>query len=158
MKNKIDQIGKTLKESLLEQVSDNNQQIEEKLKQVLCQTKTYADSVKGNQTTEGSYPKPAEKVNFRIIMKEAKNDELAEESDKKLRTCNIILHRVKEASNDNKEEAKMIDETVVTEFIDAVGIQATFKVIVRIGKADFTKRRPIKLVMNSEEDKKKCRT
>ena len=49
----------------------------------------------------------------------------------------------------------MIDETFVTKFIDAVGIQATFKVIVRIGKADHTKRRPIKLVMNSEEDKNK---
>ena len=79
MKNKINQIGKTLKESLLEQ---------------------------GNQTTEGSYPKPAVKVNFCTIMKEAKNEELAEESDKKLCACNIILHRVKKQAMITRRKLK----------------------------------------------------
>ena len=78
------------------------------------------------------------------------HEELAEESDKKLRVCNILLG-IKEANTYYKKEAKMIDETDVTEFIEAVRIQTPYKVIVRIEKVNHTKRRPIKLVMNCEE-------
>ena len=49
----------------------------------------------------------------------------------------------------------MIDKTYVIDFLDAVGIQTICIVIVTIRKVNPTKRRPIKLVMNSEEDKNK---
>ena len=42
-------------------------------------------------------------------MKVARNEELAEESEKKQRVCNIIIHSVKEDSSLNKEEASAND-------------------------------------------------
>ena len=51
-------------------------------------------------------------------MKEARNEELAEESDKKQRTCNIILHGVDEAEHNDKDEANNLDNHYVTSFIE----------------------------------------
>ena len=50
-------------------------------------------------------------------MKEARN---LEESDKMIRSCNIILHGIKEANIEDKEEAKKIDEAYVISFLNAI--------------------------------------
>ena len=155
MTRKIEQIGKTLEHTLLKHVKDNNQQIEERLNEVVNHAKTYAGSVSNDQVVNVTPLKPTENVSLRTIMNEAKNEELAEEREKKLRACNIILHGVKEPNNENKTEAKLADETYISEFLDAVEVQVTCKYVARLGKHDTNKRRPIKLVMNSEDDKRK---
>ena len=48
-----------------------------------------------------------------------------------------------------------MDEAFVGALFNAVGTNATYKSLSRIGKTDPNKNRPIKLVMNSEEDKSK---
>ena len=86
-------------------------------------------------------------------MKVARNEELAEESEKKQRACNIIIHGVKEDSNLNKEEASANDREFVTQLIGTLGLSTAYKNCLRIGKFDPSKKRPIKVVLNSEAEK-----
>ena len=46
-------------------------------------------------------------------MKQARNEELVEEKDQMLRSCNIIFHGVKESTYNDKEKAKQSDEAFV---------------------------------------------
>ena len=123
--------------------------------------KTYANSVKNRQTSEEIETQICEETqaaqtnDFKIIIREARNEELAEEHEKKLRSCNLIIHGVTETNSNDKEVSKKIDEEFVANFIGAVRIATSFKSVVRIGKADPTKNRPIKVVLKCEEDKEK---
>ena len=155
MKNKLEEVGKTLKESLLREVRDNNKKIEEKMNEMMSENRSYAETVKNIKPSENCASKPDQNTDFRAIMMEARNDELADESDKKLRSSNIILHGVLEATTNDKDENKKMDEAYVTQFIDALEIKAPYKSVFRIGKADSAKKRHIKVIINSEEDKKK---
>ena len=93
MNQKIENIVESMKQSLLQVINQNNKRIDGKLTHVMNQNKTYAESVKNIQGAEINQPIPMDNSNFRQIMKDAKNAELTEESDKKLRSCNIILPR-----------------------------------------------------------------
>ena len=147
---KFDQLGRSLEETLIREVRQNNNRIDEKLQQVL-QNKTYADQAKEATQNETNLPKT--NIDLRVIMNEAKNEERVEERDKAQRLPNIILHGVKESETENNEEAKLSDRNYVQKLFDALGVQTTYKVVVRLGKRDPGKKRPIKLVMNSEEEK-----
>ena len=92
-------------------------------------------------------------------MKVTRNEELAEESEKKLRLCNLIIHGVAEASSNDKSKAKTLDDVFVTDLSGAILVTAvTFKSVTRIGKTDLNKKRPIKVVLNNEADKNKIMT
>ena len=153
MNQKIENIGESIKQSLLQVINQNNKQIDGKLTHVMNQNKTYAESVKNIQGAEMNPPIPMDNSNFRQIMKDAKNAELTEESDKKLRSCNIILHGVTESSN--TDNAKSIDETYVKSFLEAIKPTTICKSIFRIGKEGPNKKRSIKVIMKSEADKNK---
>ena len=153
MKSKIDQMGKSLEETFLKHIRDNNQLVEEKISHLIKENKSYSESVKGVQLSLETSPEQKESVDLRTIMNEAKNNELVEEADKKRRACNIMLHRVIEPNCDDKNESKKMDEAFVGALFNAVGTNATYKSLSRIGKTDPNKNRPIKLVMKSEEDK-----
>jgi hypothetical protein len=121
---------------------------------VLSQNKTYADSVKNIHEAVTSQPIQTETKDLRKIIKDAKNEELAEETDKKSRSCNIILHGLRECIGD---DAKGTDEAYVKSFLETLKTSATtYKSIFRLGKQDPNKKRPrpIKLIMKSEDDKK----
>ena len=147
---KFDQLGRSLEETLIREVRQNNNRIDEKLQQVL-QNKTYADQAEEATQNETNLPKT--NIDLRVIMNEAKNEERVEERDKAQRLPNIILHGVKESETENNEEAKLSDRNYVQKLFDALGVQTTYKIVVRLGKCDPGKKRPIKLVMNSEEEK-----
>ena len=97
IKRKLEDVGNTLKKSFLKELHANNKQIEKKLEEVISDNKTYADSVNNKQHSKNTPHKLNQNLDFRAIMKETKNEELAEESDKQFRKCNIILHGVMEA-------------------------------------------------------------
>ena len=86
-------------------------------------------------------------------MKDVRNEELAEENEKKQLSCNIIMHGVEEGSNTDREEAKERNRVFVTHLIGALGLSTTYKCCLRIGKADPSKKRLIKVVLNSEAEK-----
>jgi hypothetical protein len=91
-------------------------------------------------------------VDFRTIIKEARDDEIAEESEQNRRICNLILHGVQEESLPNNERAKKMDEAYVASFIEALKVPIVYKSFTRIG-TDSNKTRPIKIVFKNEENK-----
>ena len=58
-------------------------------------------------------------------MEEARNEELAEESEKKQRACNIIVHGIEEWSSTDIEEAKEGDREFVRSLIGALKLEIT---------------------------------
>ena len=155
MKAKLENFGKTLKDTLLKEVNENNKRIEDKLNQVMQKSRTYSETVK-NTKGSGTVPSniPETSVDFRTIMKEAREEEITEEKEQKRRTCNIILHGVTENKDTNKEDSKKSDEDFIVTLLESLKVPATYKSFVRIGY-DQNKARPIKLIMSCEEDKQK---
>ena len=124
--------------------------IEEKLN-TNCTEKSYASTTKGitnNETTTITNPNKAVVPNFRSIMMSTRNEELAEQRDKKARESNIIIH--------GKEEIKEQDDSNFAQsLIQAIGVNTPIKLVSRIGRQDNSKKRPIKIVFNSSEDREK---
>ena len=82
--------------------------------------------------------------NFRAIMLTAKNEELAEEADRKRRAANLIIHGI----NDDK---KFINDLITNLQIGVINIKQTG----RIGTSNEGRVRPIKLVFDNEDVKHK---
>ena len=113
MKRELDSIGKVIKESLSREVQESNKQIEAKLNKCINKGITYADAVRNVDTSIVCQTKPPEIEDFRSIMRKAKNEELAEESERKRWANNIIIHGVKEAIDVDKNGSKEHDEKYV---------------------------------------------
>ena len=103
-----------LKESLLKEVQDNSKQNEEKLDKVVKENRSYAETGKNGE----EHCSPTVNRDFRSILKDARNEELAEESDKELRSFNLIVHGVNEANREDKDEAKRNDEVFATPLLE----------------------------------------
>ena len=86
---------------------------------------------------------------LRAIMLETQHEEIAEELDRKSRVNNLIIH--------GKHEVNATDDEAFAKnlFKDLQVENMTIKQIERIGQNNDLQRRPIKLVLKSEEDKKK---
>ena len=100
-----------------------------------------------NQTPNGTY------IDFRVIMEETKNAELVEEKEKKLRFRNLTIHGVEKSSSDNKDDAIKSDDIYINNFIAALKVTSTVKSASRIGLPAQDKNRPIKVEMNTEEER-----
>ena len=86
-------------------------------------------------------------------MEETKNAELVEEKEKKLRFKNLIIHGVEKSSSDNKDDATKSGDIYINKFIAALKVTSTVKSALRIGLPVQDKNRPIKVVMNTEEER-----
>ena len=92
MKNVLDLFGKNIQESLLREV------------QIINQGHTYAGTVRNEDDPGAKQIKPAETRDLRSIMREERNEELAERSEKRRRACNIVIHGVNEAVGVEKND------------------------------------------------------
>lgn len=158
MAAKLEEIKKSLEKSLQNEVT----RIETKLDQVVLDNKSYAESVKNLEnvvptvTTPERLSTPVPAQDLRTIIREEQNEQLAEETDKKSRACNYILHGVPETAIADNNHAKQRDEEYISNFIGNLGLNLEFKSLIRLGKVDNTRdqsKRPIKVVMNNELDK-----
>ena len=121
-------------------------------------TNTYASAISGdNREVKDAISTQLEQANrsttdnFRSIMLSARNEELAEERDKKLRACNIIIH----GSDENNAE-KPTDEVFVNNMFFRIGVEdCSPKSIVRLGNTELNRKRPIKVTFKNEQDKEK---
>ena len=91
---------------------------------------------------------PAETRDLRSIMREERNEELAEQSEKR--------HGVNGAVGVGKEDGQKHDELFVNTFIDTK-VAAKFKSVLRLGKPDPIKKRPIMVIFHSEQEKENMR-
>ena len=76
---------------------------------------------------------------------EAKNEEIKEENDKKLRASNLIIHGVPEGNQPRDADRKFINE-----LLETLGAPGTAKNVMRLGKKEEGKVRPIKVIMDNE--------
>ena len=148
----MEQLGKNFMKSLLNKLQDSRRKMEEKRNHVIIQTKRGAESVQNtsqeeNHTPNGTY------IDFLAIMEEIKNTEWIEEKEKKLRSKNLIIHGVEESSSDNKDDAIKSDDIYVSNFAAALKVTSIIKSASRIGPPAQDKIQPIKVVMNTEEER-----
>ena len=107
---------------------------------------TYSRVVK--RTPNNAAPINVESVHN--IIREAKNKELEEERQKKLRASNIIIHGVSESTVEN--EGKKRDEEFVRSFLQDIYVYIQPRSVVRLGQE---KLRPIKVSFTAVEEKER---
>ena len=122
-------------------------------------------NTKNQQTAQEGTTKPpnawstvaSQPRDMKAIMRDARNDEKLEESEKQKRARNIIIHGAEEVG-ESPEVVKKEDEGYIKEILAKIGVEATPATIMRLGEAkkeNETRHRPIKIVMKSKEDKDK---
>ena len=159
IERKFEQVENNLKQSIFAQVDKSSKQMEEKFSEVVNANKSYVDAVKNADTNSGTVrePDPSEtNVDFRTIMRDERNEQLADEADKKQRACNFVVHGVVEGTGD-KEKCKEDDNSAIASLLADLGVDVTFKAMYRLGnkRVESTEqsKRPLKVVMNNENDK-----
>ena len=159
IEKKFEQVENNLKKSILAEVDKSNKQMEEKLSEVVQTNKSYVDAVK-NAENNGTLIReelPVEKTpDLRAIMRDERNEQLADEAEKKHRACNFVIHGFTEGTGDNAA-CKQFDNNAVTSLLAELGVNVTFKATYRLGskatEIQAQSKRPIKVVMSNENDK-----
>ena len=151
---KFKEVEENLKRSILDEVSNNQKMLEDKINEVVVSTSSYAAAAK-NQTENSSAPKAtiSNVPDLREIMRHEHNEQLAEDAEKKRRACNLVIHGFAESTSDDTEERKKFDDELVKSFIRDIGTEVAHKSVFRLGKRDTDKVRPLKISMNNEMDK-----
>ena len=138
---------KDLQTSIDKRFSDMHELITEKKKEddnpnpKVASSVTYANIVGESQSD--STP-----ASFRAIMMATKNEELAEEAEKKRRECNLIIHGKEENGDDDKLFVQNLNKQI------SVG-SVKINQIMRVGEIKANKIRPLKVVLSSPDEKNK---
>ena len=84
-----------------------------------------------------------------------KNDELVQEQERQRRINNIIVYGMTEECEDDGVPLKSQDDFFITSLMEILGVDVLPTSIVRLGKIEPGKNRPVKLAMKSADDKEK---
>ena len=71
---------------------------------------------------------------------------------RELRSTNLVIYGIMEEPEDQME-LKRHDEQFITSFLDTIGLTLKPKQIIRLGKPNEDKKRPIKLIMSNVAEK-----
>ena len=138
---KEESIDKLVTKKLTKNVQEV-EQIETKINEALDNNKSYADSLKIDRIVD----------NITTVIKTTKNEDLIQERERERRSANLIIYVISEEI-DKDNNLQEHDKQFVSSFLETIGITLSPKQIIRLGKHNDDKRRPLKLVMNSSEDK-----
>ena len=143
----IQQIQRSIDERFTELKDHIGMAIDERIK-IVRNSASYASKVRNDiqdLNNQSSSSAPEDVQSFRSIMMNARNEDLAEKRDKKMRSTNIIIHGPKEST---KEE----DQKFVEDLLTKVDMEPNnVKSVQRIGKPDTNG--PIKVELSTEKDK-----
>ena len=125
--------------------------IESKLKERIPDT-----GVSGNVKVDSTYASKVLKVpeEVRKIIEDSKNNDKVEESEQEKRARNFVIHGADEYGN-TPEKIKKLDTDYVIEILSHLGISQKPESVTRLGNPDDSKKRPVKVVMKTKEDKQK---
>ena len=124
----------------------------EMIKQNITKTQdTYGSALMPISYANAANTKNPTNTNFRNIVVAAKNEELIEEKDEHMRENNIIIHGKCESENNEDNDKQFVNDMIKDISVGAI----TAKSIIRIGKTEKEKNRPIKVVFNNKEEKSK---
>ena len=133
--------------------------MEEKIAKAIATNKTnkltYASAAATDDNGISGLQATKQGNEFRTLIAETKNEEILSENDRQRREMNIIIHGVKEGKEVSDIQIKESDKTYVKALFAILGLTISVKSITRLGKINLQNEncRPIKLVMNSTEDK-----
>ena len=91
-------------------------------------------------------------IDFRKIMREARNEEKVEEKEKEKRSKNFIVHGVAEIGEQN-EDIKENDVKIIKSFLHTVGTTSEPESFILLGKPNERKKRTLKVVMKTKQEK-----
>ena len=126
---KLECVAERLGKSIRNQLKVNSRSINEKLKEVISENKSYAESVKGSLVDKDS--KPNGVADFKPILNDAKNDQLLEEKDQAGRSKNLIIYELEEKGN-GKDAIKINDGQMTRLFLKKFDVLATSLNIYRL--------------------------
>ena len=89
---------------------------------------------------------------LRSMMRDARNDEKIELTEKQRRATNIIIHGAEEVG-ENPNGIKKEDLEYVKQIFTKIGVSSTPTSITRLGQPNESKSRPLKIVMKSANEK-----
>jgi len=107
--------------------------------------KSYANITANNSATK-------EHSTIKSIVKAARDEEIAEDHEKRRRASNVIVHSVPEQNEVNKEDCLNADRDYIISLINDIRVKANIKYIGRIGNQSPEKLRPIKIVFEKEDE------
>ena len=138
---------KDLQTSIDKRFSDMHELITEKKKEDDNPNSKVASSVTYSSIV-GESQSESTPTSFRAIMMATKNEELAEEAEKKRRECNLIIHGKEENGDDDKLFVQNLNKQI------SVGC-VRINQIMRVGEIKANKIRPLKVVLSSPDEKNK---
>ena len=138
---------KDLQTSIDKRFSDMHELITEKKKEDDNPNSKVASSVTYSSIV-GESQSESTPTSFRAIMMATKNEELAEEAEKKRRECNLIIHGKEENGDDDKLFVQNLNKQI------SVG-SVKINQIMRVGEIKANKIRPLKVVLSSPNEKNK---
>ena len=164
LNQQLEKIGESLRASISEEVNKvklSNSILEDKINDAVKLNATYAGALTNVATvsnTETAVGNPNKTTpDFKAIIREQQNEDLAEESEQKRRACNIVVHGFPDSPNQAKELAEKHDGDFVTDLFKDMNVQIEYKSIFRLGTvkqdAENESRRPLKVILKNEDDK-----
>ena len=147
---KLENIAENIKKSVLNELTDNSKNIDQKLNEVIDGNKTYAESVKVPYIDKESNLKGAKE--FKSILNDVKNEQLLEEKERLIRSKSLIFFGVAE-TGDDADDVKNNDGVIIGKFFEAITVQAKPLNFFRLGKPETDKIRPLKLEMASSTER-----
>ena len=127
--------------------------LDNKLSNFLEKSSTYAAATR-NEINERNdqHVNNGSITDFRQIIKETRNEQLIEEEDKKNRSPNLIVHGIKE-NTDDSQKLKIEDDRFITSLLEVIGVEYKPMAVIRLGKQNMINKRPLKLRMSNEKEK-----
>ena len=89
---------------------------------------------------------------FRLIMEEAKNEQIIEDREKEKTAKDFIVHGLEELGEEN-EEISANDVETFTKFLEVVGVSGQIDSYTRLGKQGLNKKRTLKVAMKAKNEK-----
>ena len=153
IEDKLEKIQKRIDETIADKFNNICSSIQEKIGEASNKMETIPKKVnesfkevlqKNNARPLGTTPK------IQDVMSQERNRQLVQESERKRRAMNIIIHGVKEES----EAEVQHDKKYVEDLLDILGVDCKPDSTTRLGKKeDSTKSRPLKVKFKSEDVK-----
>jgi hypothetical protein len=154
---KFEEVEKNLKESIFTEVNKNNKNIEDKLEKVSETNKTYADALAKTDDQTAPTTAPATPQDFRSLIREEHNEQRVEETDKRARACNIVIHGLTEMVTADDLAAGNYDDHLIDTLLADIGLEdLSYRSVARLGKKNTAieqSKRPIKVTMIDEQSK-----
>ena len=106
------------------------------LEEINSNCKTFNDALTNN------IPSSSAVTDLKIVLNRNRNDQLVQEAERKRRAQNLIIHGIQEVDAEKQKENY---ENFITSFLRVLGVETAPKSIVRLGKAETNKTRPLKI-------------